>query len=229
MKSAETLTYRCPHCGAMMDVETQLVDHTVTCVHCQKPFLPDAPRSIPLDDSAAADGMDRNVVDTSADEERILHTAHPAMFRNHPFLYTAVAGVFFLGLAGLGSRAMGIDLGSWSPSDWGELEGQTLLWTSITLIVISGLYLFVWWIKTRFISLQVTTERSIFQRGFIARRTSEVRHDDVRNLQIDQTIIQRFLGVGTIAISSSGQDDFEIRAKGMPGPDTLAETIRNYQ
>ncbi|MHB8865464.1 MAG: PH domain-containing protein, partial [Pirellulaceae bacterium] len=112
---------------------------------------------------------------------------------------------------------------------WELLNEESLLAVSIGMLVASGLYMLGWWIQTQFVSLQVTTERNIFQRGIIARATSEVRHDDVRNLRINQTLIQRLFGVGTIAISSAGQDDFEIMIKGVPSPEELVKTIRDYQ
>jgi uncharacterized membrane protein YdbT with pleckstrin-like domain len=75
----------------------------------------------------------------------------------------------------------------------------------------------------------VENKPTTFQEGIISRETSEVQHDDVRNLQIDQNILERLLGIGDIAISSSGQDDMEIQVKGIPSPDRLAKVIRKNQ
>lgn len=232
MNTAETLTYRCPHCTAVMDVESQLIGENIACVDCGKPIQIEAPQSIPVRESSSTAVQRHPVVDVPADEERNLQTLHPAMFRNHPFIYLGIVLLFALGLAGLVlflAAEANVDLVAWDLNNWGVLEGQSLLWISLALMAISTVIYLAWRIKTMFVTLQVTTDRCIFQRGLIARTTSEVRHDDVRNLQIDQSLLQRILGVGTLAISSSGQDDFEIRAKGIPKPESVVETIRNYQ
>jgi len=48
-------------------------------------------------------------------------------------------------------------------------------------------------------------------------------------MQVDQNAIQRILNVGSIAISSSGQDDLEIYVKGIPDPNDVADFIRKMQ
>ncbi|TWU14504.1 Bacterial membrane flanked domain protein [Symmachiella macrocystis] len=232
MNTTETLTYRCPHCTAVMEVESQLIGENIACVDCGKPIQIEAPQSIPVHNASPTDVQRHSVVEVPADEERTLQTLHPAMFRNHPFIYLGSVLLFALGLVGLVTflaAEANVDLDVWNLTNWDVLEGTSLLWISLGLIAVSTIIYLVWRIKVMFITLQVTTDRCIFQRGLIARSTSEVRHDDVRNLQIDQTVLQRILGVGTLAISSSGQDDFEIRAKGIPKPESVVEIIRSYQ
>ncbi len=233
-ENANTLAYRCPHCHALVEVESDAIDETVTCTECQRPFRAVAPRSAPAGKVAKGDqerAQRRPTADVT-DDERVLQTAHPSMFRNHPFRYLGIISLLILGLAGLGIRfaqANGLDVnfGNWREEPW--IENPVWFWSSIALVAISIVAMFAWWVETRFSSLRVTNQRSVLQSGLIARETSEVRHDDVRNMQIDQSVFQRVLGVGTIAISSSGQDDFEIVAKGMPHPELLAKTIREYQ
>lgn len=155
--------------------------------------------------------------------EPMLLSLHPAMFRNHPFQYLVVVAVFAFGLSGSLISLTGWDMFGLS---W---VGQTPLWISLSVAVLAVAYWLGWWVQTRFVTLNVTSERSVYRQGLLARSTSEVRHEDVRNLQVDQTIVERLLGVGRISISSSGQDDFEIRVRGIPRPNDVAETIRNHQ
>jgi len=232
MPSTDTLAYHCPHCGELMEVPAALVDQTVACVHCHKPFRADAPRSAPVDKSIPGSVGEQTKVATPADDELLLETIHPAMFRNHPFVFLGIIGLFLLGVAGLLmvlAGRLGTEFSAWGVSNDEPGDQNMVLWISLIAVAGSALYLFAWWVQTRFTSLEVTTERTIFQRGLIARSTSEVRHDDVRNMRIHQTIVQRLLGVGMIAISSSGQDDFEIQARGIPSPESVVETIRSYQ
>ena len=116
--------------------------------------------------------------------EDTLARLHPAMFRNHPFQYLVVLGVFALGLTGVV-----LSLTGWAL--WGlTWEGQVPLWISAAVAVAAVIYWLGWWVQTRFITLKVTTERCVYRKGLISRNTSEVRHDDVRNLQVDQSIIE---------------------------------------
>ena len=106
------------------------------------------------------------------------------------------------------------------------MEGSELGWAGV---VVGGLLLLWWFIYSRFTALTLTDIRSIYRRGIVARRTSEVRHNDVRNLQMHQDISDRLFGVGRISISSAGQDDVEIEARGMPHPSQIVKLIRDYQ
>ena len=77
--------------------------------------------------------------------------------------------------------------------------------------------------------LVVTNKRSIQKVGLISRDTSEVMHDAIRNFQIKQKWWQRLLGVGSIGISSAGQDGVEIHLHDMPNPDRIQRIIDYYR
>jgi uncharacterized membrane protein YdbT with pleckstrin-like domain len=78
-------------------------------------------------------------------------------------------------------------------------------------------------------AFEVTTKRTVMHRGFFSRATSEVVHDNIRNIQVDQTFLQRVFGVGRIGISSSGQDGVEIQVNHLREPDKLREIIDLYR
>jgi uncharacterized membrane protein YdbT with pleckstrin-like domain len=86
-----------------------------------------------------------------------------------------------------------------------------------------------WWLEVISATLTVTTKRTIHRTGILSRQTSEVRHNDVRNLQLDQSALERLFGVGDIAISSAGQANLEIVADAIPHPERIIETIRERQ
>jgi hypothetical protein len=93
-----------------------------------------------------------------------------------------------------------------------------------------GLLILLYWLfQCEATSLTVTTKRTVFRQGILSKRTNEVRHKDVRNIQVEQPILQRLFGVGTIAISSSGQSEMEIMAEGIPEPQKIADMIRSHQ
>jgi uncharacterized membrane protein YdbT with pleckstrin-like domain len=108
-------------------------------------------------------------------------------------------------------------------------------WFLVLLILVPltlGLALLVflgWWIQTKAVRFYVTEKRTLLVEGILSRNSTEVRHDDVRNIQVEQTFFQRLLNVGRIEISSAGQSTMEIVVNGIPDPQEIAETIRRYQ
>ena len=89
-----------------------------------------------------------------------------------------------------------------------------------------GIIVFIWWwIKVLGTKLTVTNERTMVRRGILSRHTNEVWHDNVRNVQVYQSLMQRIFGVGQVQISSAGQGAIEIDVSGMPDPQRIREII----
>ncbi len=87
----------------------------------------------------------------------------------------------------------------------------------------------VWYIRSRSVELTITNWRTRLHRGWLSRSITEVWHGDVRNVQLDQTLLQRMLGTGRIAVSSSGQAGIEIDVNGMPDPDAIKSLIDRHR
>ena len=125
-------------------------------------------------------------------EEQVLYEEHPAMFRNHPFLF--ILSVVLIAAFGLG------------------------------LVI-----LLVWWVQTLGTKLTVTNERITLRKGILSKYTNEVFHTDIRNVQLDQSFFQRLFDVGTIAISTSGQEGIEISVAGIPHPQQVRDLIDEHR
>ena len=107
-------------------------------------------------------------------------------------------------------------------------EHPILFCLCLVLVLAWGLgliALLAWWITCKAKRITVTTKRTIYREGILARRTSEVRHADVRNIVVSQGILDRLFGVGTIAISSAGQSGFEVGISGVENPVRIKELI----
>ena len=103
---------------------------------------------------------------------------------------------------------------------------------SVILIAAAGaglVILAIWWLKTKAATLTVTNKRTIQRTGLISKKTTEVVHRDVRNIQIDQSVFQRLFGVGSIGISSAGQSGIEIQFTGVRDPDGIKALIDRYR
>ena len=87
----------------------------------------------------------------------------------------------------------------------------------------------VWWLKGKGTTLTVTSDRTRLRKGILSKSVTEVWHQDVRNVQLNQTFFQRILGVGTLGISSAGQSGVEIGVSGIPDPEMVKELIDKHR
>jgi len=99
----------------------------------------------------------------------------------------------------------------------------------LCLVLIGFVFYFVEWLRARATRLIVTNRRTVLREGILDKRTNEIRHSDVRNVQVQQSLVQRMFGVGTLELSSSGQSDVEIGIKGIPNPQAIAQLIREQR
>lgn len=107
-------------------------------------------------------------------------------------------------------------------------------WSFILCLILSlvgiGLIIFlIWWIRTKGTELTVTNERASLRKGILSKFTNDVYLTDVRNVQIYQSFWQRVFGVGSVSISSAGNDGIEIEVKGIPSPDKIKEIIDTHR
>ena len=99
----------------------------------------------------------------------------------------------------------------------------------LCLVLVGFVMFFFWWLKCIGTKLTVTTDRTTLRRGILSKSVTEVWHQDVRNVQLDQTFFQRIFGVGTIGISSAGQSGLEISVAGIPDPDRVKALIDQHR
>ena len=132
------------------------------------------------------------------------------------------------------------------PHPSGEIMNEEVLWSgrpamfrsrpvgfvlacAAVPLVVGAVVLLVWYLQCRSTRLTVTERRVSLQEGLLSRSTNEIRLRDIRNIRTHQTLFQRMMGVGTLAVSSSAQDDIEIAVTGLPQPERLAALIRTRQ
>ena len=219
MDQESTLVYKCPHCGAKTEVTEDMLGQVVDCPNadCDRPFRVEAPSAFPVSDAEAGDvvragGAPRG---RKADAEEELLVLHPAVFRRRIFQSLGASALI---VGGLGAAVWGATI----TNGWIGFGG-------LLAAVVGGLDLGYWWFRSLFVTLIVTNRRTILRKGLISKSTSEVEHDDVRNMQIDQNFVQRMLGIGDIAISSAGQNTLEISVRGIHDPEGIAAIVREHQ
>ncbi len=114
---------------------------------------------------------------------------------------------------------------------WVPVTDHSWLWYLLFVpMALGGLALIIyWWIDRLDASLEITTKRTIMHHGILSKSSSEVVHDNIRNIQIDQSFPQRVMNVGRIGISSSGQDGIELQVNHLKDPDNLRKIIDLYR
>ena len=212
-------TFACPFCQERVSVDLDAVGNPVACAACSRPFRPQVPEASLVEETEGQWHAVRPVHGGSADE-RLIRRVRPAAFRRAP-----IKSALLFGTAGLAlTAAIGVSFRS--DDDW--LVATTTI-VGIIVAVLCILPLALAFIETRFESLTVTSQRSLWRRGIFTKATSEVQHDDIRNIQIKQGLLDPIPKVGTVSISSAGQDDMEIVVTGVPRPQEFVEMVRAYQ
>lgn len=210
--------YQCPHCGKTIRIADDVIGEVVDCPVCESPFKVDVPSARPVDPATVGDG-ELPEIDRPDRSEGELASVHPAMFRTNPVLFIGYWAILLLGLTA-------IVLAAWNY----EFISKTFQMVAGSVLALCGAVLLgKWWLETMYTELTVTSKRTVLRKGIIAKQTTEVQHDDIRNIQVDQNIYERIAGVGDIAVSSSGQPELEIHVEGIPRPNEVAEIIRDMQ
>jgi membrane protein YdbS with pleckstrin-like domain len=203
----------CDNCERPLDVPEDLAGKKIKCPHCgDVNLVPVAvaasPPAATASDAAAAGAA-------GGSEERVL-MVRQAMFRARPLTFLGLLLVAIGGISGL--------------VYFGVVQWQAIwFWVSAGAAVAALIVLGFWKISTLDHSIEVTTRRTIETKGIFSRSTSEVRHQDVRNIQVTQSFFQRLFNVGTLGISSAGQDDLEIFVNDLPQPRKVRDAIDRYR
>ena len=102
---------------------------------------------------------------------------------------------------------------------------------AVLLILAFGIGIIIllyWYIKTRATALTVTDSELMYERGILSKDRTSVSLKHVRSVNIAQGFINRIFGVGTIQISTAG-DEPEFTIADMPDPYVIQETITKAQ
>lgn len=92
-----------------------------------------------------------------------------------------------------------------------------------------GLLIFlIWWLRCKGQVLTITDEKVTLRTGILSKHTNDVYHEDIKNVQVSQSLFQRMFNVGSIAVASAGTGGVEIVISGIPDPNKV-KTILEEQ
>jgi Bacterial PH domain len=229
---AETLTYSCPHCRTPVEVSPLAACEPLRCPNpaCGKPFrveLPAAkPLAAPVATPAPADGQGQSapaavpVAAASAgvaepvrtvDKDDLVAHVRLSMWRRYPGRCLAYALLIAGGLVG----------GMALINDWWWLGAP-----AAALGALAAARFAIWWLRMAKTSLTITTMRVILETGVMRREATEMRRDQVADLQVRQNLPMRWLDVGDLVLTSSVGDRNQVVVMAVPHPEEVAELVR---
>ncbi|ABA56695.1 hypothetical protein Noc_0162 [Nitrosococcus oceani ATCC 19707] len=98
---------------------------------------------------------------------------------------------------------------------------------SILLIPVGiGIIILLWmYIKTKMDKLTIKTDEIVWMHGLLNKSYTEINMSSVRTVKVNQSVLQRMLNAGDVAIYTAG-DNPEVVIRGLPEPDKVRDYIK---
>lgn len=134
-------------------------------------------------------GFPENIL---TDDEQLAMHLHP-----HWTQMVRPVVVLLLGIAAVTAAFLWLPAGS---------TGDVLLYVIIGLVVLLALWLTIWpWVVWRTTHYIFTTERVVLQHGVLRRERRDIPLQRVNDHTMNQSLLERMLGTGTLVIESAGE------------------------
>jgi uncharacterized membrane protein YdbT with pleckstrin-like domain len=106
----------------------------------------------------------------------------------------------------------------------GLLAGEWALAAAIAaaLAVLTLLIGYLRRVSTKYL---ITNQRLRISRGIVRRHVQETRLERVQNVNYQQSVLDRMLGVGTVDFDTAGTDDSEFRFEWVDGPEQVVRAV----
>jgi uncharacterized membrane protein YdbT with pleckstrin-like domain len=138
--------------------------------------------------------------------ERELYEGRPS-WRALMSFYLLGIGVAVLVLVGLGLLA----------DSWGTAV--------VIAAVIAGLTLVIGYLRRVSTKYLITTQRLRISRGIVSKKVQETRLERVQNVNYEQGVLDRVLGVGSVDFDTAGTDDSEFRFEWVNHPEEVVRAV----
>lgn len=207
-----SIAFECPHCHERNAGDESLYGQSVQCRKCQATILVPSPlvspelqtaRLLPEPVAGAPVGPE------AANQETDIFTLSPVA--------RAFPGQLLLGLLLMGGAVWltirAADF-SWPP------------WVALVPLALGVLVLVRVWIRVKSSSYRLTTQRLLVRRGWGARHVNELELYRVKDVVMNQGILQRLLGYGTVTVLAEDETSPEVDLVAIASPMKVKEMIR---
>jgi uncharacterized membrane protein YdbT with pleckstrin-like domain len=106
----------------------------------------------------------------------------------------------------------------------GLLAGEWALAAAIAA-ALAVLTLLIGWFRRVSTKYLITNQRLRISRGIVRRNVQETRLERVQNVNYNQSVLDRMLGVGTVDFDTAGTDDSEFRFEWVNGPEHVVRAV----
>jgi len=103
------------------------------------------------------------------------------------------------------------------PSWWNFFWHLIFFWLIVPLIVA--------WVRRHSTVLRVYEDRVSLERGLLSKQVSDVFIADIRDIQVNQTLMQRMFGIGDVEIGTAAVEGWEEAAEGLPDAKGIRDLI----
>jgi membrane protein YdbS with pleckstrin-like domain len=207
-----SIQFECPHCHEIIAGDESLYGQQVKCPKCQATILvPPTPASAEpqiarLVQEPAAGGP---AGPEAANQETDIFKLSPVA-RAYPG--QILLGLVFIGLGiGLAIRAQDF---AWPP------------WVALVPLALGVLLLLLVWIRVKSCSYRLTTQRMLVRRGWLAKHLNELELYRVKDVVVNQGIVPRLLGYGTVTVLAEDDSTPEVDLVRVSRPTRVKEMIR---
>lgn len=209
---------QCDNCERQFDVPDDTTAAKAPCPYCGDINRVPMTAAAPAGARSAQAAAPAATVATGSEPEKTICIVRPAMFRAHPWKYSGLVLLILGGIALLVMSLMTVVALPW------------LIWPGLLMTIVGLIWFGSWWLSVHlWTKLIVSNKRTTRHEGIVKRHTTEVLHDHVRSVDIQQSLMERIFGVGTVGIDSAGQDDVEIIMKDIPKPYEVKKVIDTYR
>ncbi|MDI9369875.1 MAG: PH domain-containing protein [Synergistota bacterium] len=99
-------------------------------------------------------------------------------------------------------------------------------WWTIGVALIPVLYIALQRCSVEFI---IKNDEVTFEKGIVSKQSVEIGMQQIRSIEVRQTVFQRMMGVGDLLVASSGTSAYEIIVPSIEEPKENRDLIQGFQ
>lgn len=198
------IQFHCPRCNEAMSVPEYRSGVAEKCSHCGNvTYVP------PVEETYGASAQDVG----SQDEEKLLWTGKPSRLNN--WVHFAAAGLCI---------AVGLLIFILRLSETFEKVPSVIGWS----VLLVGVVVWIWLeFLRRFTCYRITSQMVTRFNGVLSRQSKTIPVAHVREVSLDQSIVQRIMNVGKLGFSTSASTGLEVVFDGVSRPREVQELVRS--
>ncbi len=148
-----------------------------------------------------------------------LAAGEQVIFEGHPS-WRAILGFYLKGLLVAVGVGLIVALGTRLAGD--DVEGGLVFGVVLVVLTLTVLIGFLKRISTTY---TISDRRLHIKRGIISREVQETRLERVQNVNYNQTLFQRLVGVGDVDFDTAGSGDYDFSFDGVADPEEVVHKV----